>query len=273
MRRRHPSELRRAAREALRFRLPRSWSLRRVEPDFGIGCLLEIRDRNGQATGSTCRLHLTVPEETEPLVLRLSPQRLEYFRALYPPVLLLRYLPHSRDFYFRWVLSEERDGFGDGADVQVAWGPSDRWGPHSARALERDLRLLRQLRGTGCSWPLRFRVEVVGMPLALGSRRSLEAAVQRRLHGMGRYVMLSESAHEADGTITFTRSGVRAAIGGLHAVSLPEPRSRGVSERYTTIDYVPVLLALLLTRAGEVEAAARLCRLGSRPLALSAPSR
>jgi hypothetical protein len=260
------------AKDAFRFLIPRQWTFQRIEPDYGIGAGVEIFDGLGKTTGLRCRVQLTGSDArslSDALTLHLPKERLEYYGELEPPVLMVRYHARTGRFFARWALKldpreQERATVEPGAENQIAfrWSLSDRWSDESAVRLENDLRLLRQLRDPGFSWPMRFTLHVEAGALSDGVKERIGAAIRKQWSEMSRYVAIVEETAEAHGSITLSPKMVRAAIGSFHvvAIHLTEPHF-AVEKLPATLAHVLVLVAIALTRAGHVEVAARLCQL------------
>jgi len=270
LRRARQQQLDRIAREAFRFLIPQRWHYRKMGPDYGIGGGIQILDPSGRATGLRCRVHLSgsdAPELREALALHLPAERIEYYGSLEPAVLMARYHARTGTFYARWALRHEPQSDGP-HDVEESgesetgdifrWTASDRWDATAPVRLERDLHLLRQLSGPGLSWPLRFALRI-DTP---DPRETVAAQIRELWTRITPYVALVEDASDAHGSLTLSPTRICAAIGGLHAVTIhpSEPYLEGQSLRSMVV-HLPVLIAVALTRAGQVEAAARLRRI------------
>ena len=85
-----------------------TWVLRKTVPDYGIDGEIEIFDHRGHATGLMLLVQLKGTDHIDDkkgLSFRFSKKTIMYYCSLDVPVLLLRYLSHSKLLYYRWASS------------------------------------------------------------------------------------------------------------------------------------------------------------------------
>jgi Domain of unknown function (DUF4365) len=261
----------RMANDAFRFLIPHEWSFRRIEPDYGIGAGVEVFDAAGRPSG--LRFHVQLTGAAEPAIskalrLPIQKEKLEYYRSLDAPVLMVRYHAPTGRFFLRWAFQDDlRDKRSltrarKGNQIAFTWDESDHWDERSPFRIENDLRLMRQFREPRFSWPMRFTLRVEADSLSDAVKSRIGSTLRKQWTGMSSYIAIVDDVTDAHGSITLSPTMVRAALGTLYAVSIPLSEPYFAAEKLPSVPaHVLVLIAIALTRAGHVEMAARLCRL------------
>lgn len=123
--------------------LPANWVYRTPSDDYGIDGEVEIFDEKGAATGCKFLIQLKATDGTsidKVLKLRMDIEKLNYYKAMDQPVLVVRYLAESNSVYTRWIhsLNSTTDTIAE-KSFSMQFSNVNLWSEDSISAIEKDL--------------------------------------------------------------------------------------------------------------------------------------
>ncbi len=142
--------------------LPPRWVFRDKSKDYGIDGEVEIFDSKDRATGLVYWVQLKATKSKKESIIRsidLDIEKIQYYKRLEIPVLLVRYSSEQDLFYIKWVNEVDTFYAKKGAKkMRIKFSDTDRWGDSSALKIERYLTKLRMIKKGAISLPLPFRI-------------------------------------------------------------------------------------------------------------------
>ena len=156
-----PHRLEDESRTFLSSLLPESWIFRKTEPDYGIDGEIEIFDSSGLSTGINFLVQLKgtdIQQKDKALSIRLTVDKIKYYRSLQLPILLIRYLSKSKEIYIRWA---HEIAYGEKAakSIKVIFPRERKWAELTPNILIEEIKIFRQLLNPNLPLPLEFWLE------------------------------------------------------------------------------------------------------------------
>ncbi len=249
-----------ASRRAFEGLLPEEWVYRPLPRDYGIDGEVEIF-REGKSTGLIFEVQLKGTDREDNLSIRLSHEKVEYYRLLSDPVLIVLLNAPSERVFARWLQSyDPHIEPPSKKSIALRFSDEHELTPASVSGLLADLQTHRRLSNAGGALPLKLSVvredaQVAGSPtsaIALTVRDA--AAVISDI-----FAVHDAEIEGATGTITLRRDAVIISCRGLMSATVhyPDPWL-GQPDPDLVLHDILVMLGVLLNRIGQAEAAARL---------------
>jgi tetratricopeptide (TPR) repeat protein len=124
--------------------LPLEWLYRTPSHDYGIDGEVEVFDDQGYTTGIRFLVQLKATDETnlsKALRLRMGIKKLNYYKQLNCPLLIVRYLAYSDTIYYRWIysLNPTTDTKTD-KSFSMLFSEKNAWTRNSSDAISDDLK-------------------------------------------------------------------------------------------------------------------------------------
>ena len=128
--------------------LPPHWVFRDKDKDYGIDGEVEIFDSRDRATGLVYWVQLKATKSKKESIIRsvdLSLEKIQYYKSLELPVLLVRYSSEQDIFYTKWANEVDTFYAKKGAKkMRIKFSDNDTWGENSAPIIEKYLTKLRR---------------------------------------------------------------------------------------------------------------------------------
>ena len=138
--------------------LPSHWVFRDKNKDYGIDGEVEIFNSEGKATGLVYWVQLKATESGKEATIKsvdLSLEKINYYKRLDVPVLLVRYSSEKDSFYIKWASEVDHFFAKDGAKtMRVRFSDSDIWDEKTAQAIEEYLFKVRAVKSGAIKLPL-----------------------------------------------------------------------------------------------------------------------
>lgn len=233
------------------------WIVRRKEKDYGIDLEAERLGGDQEQTGLLFYVQSKATDnEAAAMSVRLEVDRLNYLLSFDTPAMILRYCDSTRETFWMWA-TEARAFVKDGSKTTtLRFGEAHRWTAETPREIERNLKVLRQLRPPSqyTAFPVSLRAS------SINERISAQRAVDNLtakiafLRIGGQRVPLELSISDNQATLSIER---------IVHTSAPFDRDQVAAE--STLAYLLAGLLHDLGQPSQAAAAAKVCLSYSLP--------
>lgn len=260
-------ELETESRRAFERRVPSSWVVRPTPDDYGVDAEVEIFE-DGKATGYTFKLQLKSTDATQKnqkYSVTVDSEKLEYWKNLDVPVLVVLYAARDDSIYARWAQSYDdyfsRKKGGKGRTVTFSFGVEHLAQPDRfAVDILSETRLFRAMHQRSFSLPIAFNLAVDGS-LHGHDPMTVRAHVRRALRQFPDLIRTNQSFSASTPSLSIERKQIRVvAPGNLASSTLHyDDKTYAGAEKLNRLATDSVIaIASFFLRLREVSAAATL---------------
>jgi tetratricopeptide (TPR) repeat protein len=265
---------------AFRAALPTQWVIRKVDPDYGIDCAVEIFDADGRATALSFSVQLKGTDEPDLAAalggVRFRRETAEYYREQTLPVLIVRYHAPTGRLFARWFHAYNphiaRRGLAAGAQsVRFQFYENDEVGADFTERTEAGLRGYLKFRSPELRLPLRVAITPTVQGASPDAHRAA-FALRRVLESFSDLVAFEvRNPAPDDPSITLERNRAVVSLADVASVTLDREI---VGDEGTDAHAGDVTLALCvaLTFVGQANLASQLAAVaGPRATVITDP--
>ncbi|EGR1756167.1 DUF4365 domain-containing protein [Vibrio parahaemolyticus] len=240
--------------------LPHEWVYRIPTHDYGIDGEVEVFDNDGLSTGIKFLVQLKATDEknsTKALKLRMSIEKLNYFKQLDCPVLVVRYLAHSDTIYSRWFhsLNPTTDTLAE-KSFCMQFSSSDEWNEYSTGLFFEGLKAYNNFKSKTLQKPIKINASIKSYK-GLSTHSTLVAS------------SLINSTKENENTFTFEFKPTKSSpsileidendyyinLGGVGSVRGSFDNLSNTTDALTLVADINVTIGLLLQSLGHTKEA------------------
>jgi tetratricopeptide (TPR) repeat protein len=140
--------------------VPSSWVVREVVPDYGVDAQVEIFEEDGAPTGLVFAVQLKATDSDEQIPpVRLSHEKVAYYRSLPDPLLIVRYMSRSATLYTRWLHSfDPYYETTTDAGIVLRFSLEEAWTTGTPSAIRREVEAFRFFRSPALPLPIALHV-------------------------------------------------------------------------------------------------------------------
>ena len=146
--------------------IPSQWVFRTLEKDYGIDGEVEIFDDSGTATGYRFLVQLKATDEKDigkALRLRLPLSKVEYYRSLNIPLLIVKFHAPSGGLFSRWFHAmDPYYGAQTEKAITFRFTQDDMWTEKTPRHIAADVDAYKRLKSPHFPRPLNFSISIKG---------------------------------------------------------------------------------------------------------------
>ncbi|ATC60106.1 DUF4365 domain-containing protein [Vibrio anguillarum] len=144
--------------------LPHEWVYRIPTHDYGIDGEVEVFDNDGLSTGIKFLVQLKATDEknsSKALKLRMSIEKLNYFKQLDCPILVVRHLAHTDTIYSRWFhsLNLTTDTLAE-KSFCMQFSSSDEWNEYSTEQFFEGLKAYNNFKSKTLQKPIKINASI-----------------------------------------------------------------------------------------------------------------
>lgn len=242
--------------------LPESWVFRKTEPDYGIDGEIEIFDSSGLSTGMTFLVQLKgtdIIQKDKALSIRLTVDKIKYYRSLRLPILLIRYVSASKEVYIRWA-HEITYGEKVAKSIKVVFPRERKWVELTPNILIEEIKIFRQLLNPNLPLPLEFWLDLpeedfLSVPITI-----VESLIRDTARNLSEFITFrSKPPIHLVPIIKLMNDLILIDFAGLTSFKLTGTKEL-YNDRQDIIDHIAhdliILIAFLLGRLGHYNIAA-----------------
>ena len=241
--------------------IPRNWVMRDKDRDYGIDAEVEIFDEKDQATGLVYWVQLKATGNSDKLAalkLDLSIDKIEYYKALELPVLIVLYSDKEDLFYYKWA--HEIDLFyakENAKTIRIMFDDEDIWSEDSAFKIKLHIEKLRAIKAGAIALPVTTFLEIKDSSIN-GIPRGIIMSVYRQvLQGYSQFVIYQSKPEKANLIVTLSSDELVISLASITVCTFHSIKDRD-KEDFTEgiVGDILLGLAISLTNIGQIELAA-----------------
>lgn len=268
------------SRSAVVRALPSQWVCRDVHSDYGIDLEIEIFDEHGYATGTKFLAQLKATDTSDhgkALKLSLARSKIEYYRSLDQPVVIIRYIAPSDAIYYCWFHRLDAYEFeGISADGKIKNSESEAgsrpwrltqdhfvpWTEQTSHQLMDEVIKQKEIRSGVLRGPIDFVFSYDADPYFGASIHSIFYGLRKAFSRVGHVVNLSScvfSDRLSPYCVSVTPEKIEVRIAGMHGCTLHAPEGLDLSDgRESLVGNIMVSIALAMHSKRQFAAGAEI---------------
>ena len=224
---------------------------------------LKIFDEKDQATGLVYWVQLKATENSDKLAARkldLSIDKIEYYKALELPVLIVLYSDKEDRFYCKWA--HEIDLFytkENAKTIRIMFDDEDIWSEDSASKIKLHIEKLRAIKAGAIALPITTFLEVRNSSINGIPRGIIMSVYRKTLQEYSQFAIYQSKPEKANLIVTLSSDELMISLASITGCTFYSIKDRD-KEDFTEDIVTDMLLglAISLTNIGQVELAAEI---------------
>ena len=199
--------------------IPRNWVMRDKDRDYGIDAEVEIFDEKDQATGLVYWVQLKATENSDKLAARkldLSIDKIEYYKALELPVLIVLYSDKEDRFYCKWA--HEIDLFytkENAKTIRIMFDDEDIWSEDSASKIKLHIEKLRAIKAGAIALPITTFLEVRNSSINGIPRGIIMSVYRKTLQEYSQFAIYQSKPEKANLIVTLSSDELMISLASI----------------------------------------------------------